>query len=448
MSRFAAYLRKLTDMSYHTDYQGASASIRNNIAFRGPNVFILACAIIIASVGLNVNSIPVIIGAMLISPVMGPILGFAFGLGTNDIGLVKESLKNYLVMVVISILASSLFFVLSPLNLENPTELLARTRPSIYDVLIALFGGLAGILETCRKDKGTVISGVAIATALMPPLCTVGYGISILNLSYILGALYLFLINSIFIALATFAAVKYLRFPSAVEGPSSNKVMPSRAVAAILLIITVPSIWSAVVMVKENNFNIHAEKIVSENKAIGRGFIYDYNTDLKSKPAILNLYMAGEALSDQAKEKIYKDAEAYGITRSQIQFHEDASLRNEIMSESELINTIYERSDRQITALTDSIASLSSALDAYREKELPIENLSAELFAQYPDITNLTLTRGASINSGNGESKEEIVAIIHSRRTLERDIVSTIERWLKVRLGTDNVTVTEQITRE
>ena len=222
MSRLGNYLRLLTDMSYHTDYQGASATIRNNIAFRGPNVFILACAIIIASVGLNVNSIPVIIGAMLISPVMGPILGFAFGLGTNDIGLVKESLKNYLVMVVISILASSLFFVLSPLNLENPTELLARTRPSIYDVLIALFGGLAGILETCRKDKGTVISGVAIATALMPPLCTVGYGISILNLSYILGALYLFLINSIFIALATFAAVKYLRFPSAVEGPSSN----------------------------------------------------------------------------------------------------------------------------------------------------------------------------------------------------------------------------------
>ena len=448
MSRLGKYLRLLTDMSYHTDYQGASATIRNNIAFRGPNVFILACAIIIASVGLNVNSIPVIIGAMLISPVMGPILGFAFGLGTNDMGLVKESLKNYLVMVVISIIASTLFFVLSPLNLENPTELLARTRPSIYDVLIALFGGLAGILETCRKDKGTVISGVAIATALMPPLCTVGYGISILKLSYILGALYLFLINSIFIALATFAAVKYLRFPSATEGSSSNKVMPSRAVAAILLIIVVPSIYSAVLMVKENNFNIHAEKIVSENKSIGRGFIYDYNTDLKSRPPVLNLYMAGEALSESAKEQIYKEAEAYGITRNQILFHEDASLRNEIMSESELINTIYERSNRQITALTDSIASLSTALEGYREKELPIEALSAELFAQYPDITNLTLTRGASIKSGSGESKEEIVAIINSRNALDRDVVSRIERWLKVRLGTDNVTVTEQITRE
>ena len=431
-------------MSYHTDYQGASASIRNNIAFRGPNVFILACAIIIASVGLNVNSIPVIIGAMLISPVMGPILGFAFGLGTNDINLVKESLKNYLVMVLISILASTLFFVLSPLNLENPTELLARTRPSIYDVLIALFGGLAGILETCRKDKGTVISGVAIATALMPPLCTVGYGISILKLSYILGALYLFLINSIFIALATFAAVKYLRFPSA-EGAGSSKQMPSRAVAAILVLIIVPSIYSAVLMVKENNFNIHAEKIVSANKAIGRGFIYDYNTDLKSKPPVLNLFMAGEALSDQAKEQIYKEAEIYGITRGQIQFHEDASMQGEMMSQSELVTAIYERSDRQITALSDSIASLKSSLNYYQDKELPTETLSKELFAQYPAITNLILTRGASVDSQTGNSSDKIVAILTSKSRLDKESLGRIERWLKIRLNTDSITVMEQV---
>ena len=431
-------------MSYHTDYQGASASIRNNIAFRGPNVFILACAIIIASVGLNVNSIPVIIGAMLISPVMGPILGFAFGLGTNDINLVKESLKNYLVMVLISILASTLFFVLSPLNLENPTELLARTRPSIYDVLIALFGGLAGILETCRKDKGTVISGVAIATALMPPLCTVGYGISILKLSYILGALYLFLINSIFIALATFAAVKYLRFPSA-EGAGSSKQMPSRAVAAILVLIIVPSIYSAVLMVKENNFNIHAEKIVSANKAIGRGFIYDYNTDLKSKPPVLNLFMAGEALSDQAKEQIYKEAEIYGITRSQIQFHEDASMQGEMMSQTELVTAIYERSDRQITALSDSIASLKSSLNYYQDKELPTETLSKELFAQYPAITNLILTRGSSVDSQTGNSSDQIVAILTSKNRLDKESLGRIERWLKIRLNTDSITVMEQV---
>ena len=258
--RILVYLRSLIHLSDEIDYENASASIRKNIAFKGTNVFILACAIIIASVGLNVNSIPVIIGAMLISPVMGPILGFGLGLGTEDNQLVKDSMKNFSVMVIISIIASSLFFLLSPLSLANPSELLARTNPTIYDVLIALFGGLAGIIETSRKDKGSVITGVAIATALMPPLCTVGYGISIWKGSVIFGALYLFIINSIFIALATFAAVKYFRFPIVEASGETRKHLPKAAVYIILAIVLVPSIITAVNTIKENNFNIHAEK--------------------------------------------------------------------------------------------------------------------------------------------------------------------------------------------
>ena len=194
MNKVTYFFKSLVNMKDHVDVKAASARIQNGIAFRGPNVFILACAIIIASVGLNLNSIPVIIGAMLISPVMGPILGFGLGLGTNDTSLVKDSLKNFAVMVVISILASTIFYLISPLHLEKQTELLARTNPTLYDVLIALFGGFAGILENSRKERGgTMIPGVAIATALMPPLCTVGYGIAHLELSYILGACYLFL---------------------------------------------------------------------------------------------------------------------------------------------------------------------------------------------------------------------------------------------------------------
>ena len=221
MNSFLRRLVSLIDIKEYIDYETADSSIRKNIAFKGPNVIILACAIVIASVGLNVNSIPVIIGAMLISPVMGPILGLGLGLGTEDHHLMRDSLKNFIIMVVISILASTVFFVLSPLIMENPSELLARTNPTVYDVLIALFGGFAGILETSRKEKGTVISGVAIATALMPPLCTVGYGISKFNLIYIGGALYLFLINAIFIVLATFLAVKMFKFP-AIEKSDDN----------------------------------------------------------------------------------------------------------------------------------------------------------------------------------------------------------------------------------
>ena len=436
--RILIYLKSLIHISDEIDYENASTSIRKNIAFKGTNVFILACAIIIASVGLNVNSIPVIIGAMLVSPVMGPILGFGLGLGTEDNDLVKNSLKNFGVMVGISIIASTLFFLLSPLSLANPSELLARTNPTIYDVLIALFGGLAGIIETSRKDKGTVISGVAIATALMPPLCTVGYGISIGNWGYALGALYLFTINSIFIALATFAAVKYFQFPL-VETSESRKRLPKRWVVVILLIVIIPSIISAITVVKENNFKIHAEKVVAENKNLGKCFIYDHKATYSRKSPKLELFLAGEKLTDDAKERLYKDAEQYGITRSQIVFHEDATNMRQDISETEMMKGFLEHTDLQIKALNDSIYKLDAALNVYKEKELPVEAVSKELFAQYSTITSLSLTRGSSFNAENQNETEQIVAFVTSDEPLTDDQKDRIERWMKVRLGSDNI---------
>lgn len=202
LTRFSSQMRDILNLSDHIDVVAAEKNIRGNVKFRGPNAWILAVAVIIASVGLNVNSIPVVIGAMLISPLMGPIFGMGLGLGVNDIELMKSSGKNLLVMVSISLVVSFLYFLITPLSLSNPTELLARTSPTFYDVLIASFGGFAGILELCRKEKGTVISGVAIATALMPPLCTAGYGLASGNITHFIGALYLFVINGTFIMLA------------------------------------------------------------------------------------------------------------------------------------------------------------------------------------------------------------------------------------------------------
>ena len=443
MGKFTQYLKDHVNMSEDIDHGNASLSIRKNIAFKGPNVFILACAIIIASVGLNVNSIPVIIGAMLISPVMGPILGFGFGLGVQDNRLVKDSLENFGVMVAISIAASALYFILSPLNLENPSELLARTNPSIYDVLIALFGGIAGMLETSRKERGTVIAGVAIATALMPPLCTVGYGLSILNWHYVLGALYLFLINSIFIALATFLTAKYLRFPLIIETEVDGKRqrLSKRAIAFILLVMIVPSIFSAIRMVQENDFRIHAERLVSKNKSIGKSFIYDYKTNATSKPATLDLYLAGETLTPEFKEVLYKDAEEYGITRGQIIFHEDATMTRDVLSESDLIKSIYEHNDRQVKDLTDSIASLEARLDIYRKNELPVEAVARELFAQYPFIKGISLSEGTTVTASGQEGRHQVIAIVTASDTLDTEMTGRLERWLKARLENENVTV-------
>ncbi len=446
IKRILVYLRSLINLSEAMDYENARISIRKNIAFRGPNVIVLACAIIIASVGLNVNSISVIIGAMLISPVMGPILGFGLGLGTQDDGLVRNSLKNFAVMVGISIIASSIFFILSPLSLTNPSELLARTRPTIYDVLVALFGGFAGIIETSRKEKGTVISGVAIATALMPPLCTIGYGISKLNWAYILGASYLFLINSIFIALATFVTVKYFRYPL-VETTGEKKRLPKNVMYLILILVIVPSVFSAIRVVKENKFDSHAEKLVAKFKNTGKSFVYDYKTHHSTKSPTLELFMAGEVLSDETKEYFYRDAEDLGITRSQIIFNEGATSVRKDLSEAEILKGIYEHNDRQIRILNDSITKLTATLSDYKSKEIPAEAVSTELFAQYPDITEVSLSSGSSIRSEDGTTTAQIFAFIATEKPMTAEVRNRIERWLKVRLKNENVIVVNQIEK-
>ena len=366
-NKVSSFLRSLLNMSDFMDLEGAGASIRKNIYFRGPNVFILVCAIIIASVGLNVNSIPVIIGAMLISPVMGPILGFGFSLGVYDRHLLRESLRNFGVMVAVSILASTVFFLLSPLNMEHPTELLARTNPTVYDVLVALFGGFAGILENSRKERGTVLSGVAIATALMPPLCTIGYGISILNWTYIIGAAYLFLINSVFIALATFIGVKYLGYPSVSAEPGQRRNLTSRAVALVLLLMIVPSVFSAIDIVRDSNFRIHASRFVEANKSIGKGFIYDYEVSTSSDPSTVTVYLAGEQLTGEERERIYTSAAEHGLFREQVILRDDASTQRDKTPDSEVIKSVLEHSDKQIQALRDSIAILNAKISLYRQ---------------------------------------------------------------------------------
>ena len=367
MNSTGKYLRELVNLSEHIDVLAAMTNIRSSVPFRGPNVFILFFAILIASLGLNVNSIPVIIGAMLVSPLMGPIIGFGLGLGTNDTDLVWEALKNLVVMVVISILASTLYFVLTPLDLEQPTELLARTKPTIYDVLIALFGGLAGIVETSRKEKGTVMSGVAIATALMPPLCTVGYGIAQLNWQYALGAMYLFFINSVFISLATFIMVKYFRYPSVQLQDQKKQSRRQWVVYVILVIVLIPGVFSTIDIVQDNNTRRAASRLISSNKSIGKSYIFDYKIDSSGKKDVIDLYIAGERLSDESRERFYQKAEKQGFMRSQIVFHEDAV--TEGFDQEALVKDLFEYHSKQLSQKDAVIDSLRKEL-RMREDEL------------------------------------------------------------------------------
>lgn len=429
--RTKAFLREQLNLTAYIDIDAADRNIRSNIPFRGPNIYILFVAIIIASVGLNVNSIPVIIGAMLISPLMSPIIGFGLGLGTNDTALLLKSLKNLGIMFVISLIASTLYFMVTPLETDNPTELLARTNPSIYDVMIAFFGGIAGILELARKDKGTVLSGVAIATALMPPLCTVGYGIANLNWHYAGGALYLFFINCVFIALATFLAVKYLRFPLVAEkeGRFSRGLI---SYGILILVVLVPSLFTGYKISNENTFTKNARHFIKENQAIGGTYIYDYAVDLQHKPYMLTLSLAGESLSNESRALLCSNAEKHGISHSQILFKEDATIEVRRLNETEVMRDWLASTEAQLRQRDDSIRTLRAELARYEALILPSKQIDEELRAQYPDITDVTLAR----------SDSSVILLLRAiPEKMEADEEKRIADWLSVRLQVPAVRV-------
>ena len=444
-SKVKTYISDIVSLSDHIDTDKASQYIRSNIDFKGPNAYILAFAIIVASVGLNTNSIAVIIGAMLISPLMGPIFGIGYGLGTNDTSFLKKSFKNLIVMVVISVLASTVYFLVSPLELENHTELLTRTNPTIYDVFIALFGGSAGIIEISRKDKGTVISGVAIATALMPPLCTAGFGLATGSLKYFAGALYLFSINSIFIAIATLLAVKYLKFPMATFTDPAKQKRVSRWIAALVIIIIIPSVYSAVIMIRENNFSHTAKEFIAANKELSRSYIYDHSIDFRAKPPKIELFIAGEALSNEELNLVYKSAHEFGFTDDQIIISQNAATDQREMTDRVAIQSIYERSDQEILKREQIIDTMRKELQSYKIRELPYEQISNELLAQYPGLTNVTMTRGYSINPDSlGKRQEEILVILSAEKPISEENVEKLRKWLTVRLDFENVKLLQE----
>ena len=433
------FLKTTLNLTNDVDIPAASENIRKNVPFRGPNVYILFVAIIIASVGLNVNSIPVIIGAMLISPLMGPITGLGLGLGTNDRGLVLFSIKNLLVMVGISLLAATLYFMLTPLEIDNPTELLARTRPTIYDVFIALFGGLAGVLETARKEKGTVISGVAIATALMPPLCTVGYGIANLSWQYTVGALFLFCINCIFIAMAAYLMAKFLKFP--VKTVEQHRTRYFVLSYALVILLAATSIFTGYQVIRENDFTKLANRFVKKNQNIGKTYIYDSQVNIDVKPYMLELRLAGETLNDDTKEMLFRDAENYGIMRSQIVIHEDATVQVDRFNETEIVKNLIATNASNMQLRDDSIKVLNAQIAAYKQQELPAKQLAEELQVQLPSITRLTLAKGTALEQNLVMSEEQVVVVAYCSEMPSEEEKQRVYDWLKVRLQVEDIVI-------
>ena len=435
-----AQISWIASLSEHIDTFQAEKAIRNSIYFKGPNVWILVFSIIIASVGLNVNSIPVIIGAMLISPLLGPIFGIGLGLGINDTGLLKSSLKNILVMMLISLVASFLYFLITPLSLSNPTELLARTNPTIYDVLIALFGGFAGIFELSRKEKGTVFSGVAIATALMPPLCTAGFGLANGNLMYFIGALYLFTINCIFIILATYLTVKYMKFEQYEYKDERTGKRARRLITIVTAIVVVPSIWSAIVMVRENTFNQDVAEFINMNKNLYSGYIMDYKVEHR-KGSRVEVYFTGEPLSASEKNNFLESAKEFGLKPEQVIIKEHALVEG--TGEAEILKGIYERTDNEITRREAEIKKLEDELKLLHASDIPYSQITREAVNQYPELKSLFVARGAEVRSSDFKESDGLLAVATTTRPLSDEQKLRLKNWLRIRLGIENVTLYE-----
>lgn len=299
--------------------------IKKGVIFKGTNLWILIFAIIVASVGLNMNSTAVIIGAMLISPLMGPINGMGYSIATYDFELFRKSIKNFSFAILASLVASTTYFALSPVSTAH-SELLARTSPTIYDVLIALFGGLAGIVAISSKQKGNVIPGVAIATALMPPLCTAGYGLATVQFNFFLGAFYLFTINTIFIAIASVWISQLLKFPIRTIVDEGQKKKINRTITLVITIVLLPSIFFGYKLVQQEDFLQKANLYVSNVSLFQGNYLLKHDIDAKSSK--ITLIYGGSTLSENQKNAIIKKSTDFNIDDATILIEQGLAFSN------------------------------------------------------------------------------------------------------------------------
>ena len=344
------------------------------------------------------------------------------------------------IMVSISLAVAFLYFIITPLSLSNPTELLARTSPTFYDVLIALFGGFAGILEQCRKDKGTVFSGVAIATALMPPLCTAGYGLACGEFSYFLGALYLFVINCTFIMLATYVGVKYFRFrPTEYQDETIGK-RTKRLTTALIIIFIIPSIWSAVLLIQQNNFEVNATSFAEHRSTYGKSILYDYKID-HNENTTLTLFFTGETLSERDKDELYSVAAEYDLKKEQIQIRDYST---EEKSDMNAFKDIYEKKESIISAKEQEIVLLKNEIERFRNNELEYDKISKEIFSIKSSVHDVSITKGHSFNRDSTSGNDVISVIVSSADSIAVSELDELKEWLKVRLNTETVEVSQR----
>ncbi|MCR4812626.1 MAG: DUF389 domain-containing protein [Bacteroidales bacterium] len=407
------------------DEQQVYSQVSSNITFRGTNLWILIFAIFMASLGLNVNSTAVIIGAMLISPLMGPIIGMGYAIGINDYELLKRALKNYGVATLISVVTATIYFAISPLN-EARSELLARTFPTLYDVLIAFFGGAAGVLALTTKSKGQVIPGVAIATALMPPLCTAGYGLASAQWSYFFGAFYLFFINTVFIASATFLGVKFLRFNPEKVLPKEKIKKGQRIIMAVVIITLVPASIMTVKIIKDNIAKHNIANFVNKELS-SKGL---HIVSLENKNDTLAVVALGTEMDSASIAEASDRMHFYGMENMHLRIIQAGDSPATRLLAKELTQRT-EQADKQMMAYASQIKNLENELQKYTQLDTLSESLTQECHVLFPDINAISI----------GIHNKETVALIYTKdgKKLDNTATEKIKQWVSLRLKNKKV---------
>lgn len=436
------YLKGLFDLQEGKEEDLATIEeIKKNIEFRGANLWILIFAILVASVGLNVNSTAVVIGAMLISPIMGPIMGIGLSAGINDFELLKKSLKNLGIAALISILTSTIYFLFTPLDYAQ-SELLARTEPSIWDVLIALFGGLAGIVAGSRKEKSNAIPGVAIATALMPPLCTAGFGIASGNPAYFLGAFYLFFINSVFISLSTYLIVRFMKFPKKVFLDPQKERQVVNYITVFILLTIAPSIYLAYNIVTRTIWQQNAEKFINVELDFNSTEIINSQLQYDKDSSIIDVTLLGDRISEDVIQQLNKKVTLYGLKNTflNIQQRGESSLDLNLLK-SDVLKDLYEKNEIKLKEKEEEITRLKKDLGQLTSLEDLTEDIAKEVGIIFPDINSLTLSRAQKIRIGTDKKEKIILCMVKFYKSPDKAELEKIQNWLKARIKEENVSL-------
>lgn len=450
-AELTAFLGDLLSIRHDTDYEKTREGIIRDIPFKGHTIYILICSVFIASIGLNLNSPAVIIGAMLIAPLMGPILGAGFAIGVNDAPLLFKSLKNFGVMVFVSLFTATMYFALTPL-VEYQPELLARTKPTTLDIFVAIFGGAAGIVAGSRKEKSNVIPGVAIATALMPPLCTSGFGLATGNWNFFFGAFYLFMLNSIFICVATFIGVRYLRFPMKVFVDEAREKRVKFYMTLGVVVVILPSLYIFWGVLKESYFKSYAESYIANvvrmegAKLVSSKLVYD------DKTPIIELFLIGEDVPEDTVAVWKSQMPYYKLDNARLEIYKSGGAArgsDELQAISgqiraDIVEDLFIKSRDEITDREAAIADLQKEVEFLRGGQVKIRGLSRELKVQFEDLERVSFALMEEADGTGAVDTIPTFLVRWSERARPAEIRKNEEvlgNLMKLRLDLDTVRV-------